>query len=173
MTQNSEHSFQLNPFLDERLISGPYKGGIRDWYCPSHCMAERVYWREIIENQFYQRCDSREITMLLLQPKLDQICDLIRSSEMLNKISLCLEGMIYGNQVLPNKPHRSLFYSSQKMDLEDERLVKITELISGTKKHQIAEVLMDVFEKSLNEDFPNLRNGKVLELLAAKIYFHC
>ena len=90
-----------------------------------------------------------------------------------NKISLCLEGMIYGNQVLPNKPHRSLFYSSQKMDLEDERLVKITELISGTKKHQIAEVLMDVFEKSLNEDFPNLRNGKVLELLAAKIYFHC
>ena len=111
--------------------------------------------------------------MLLLQPKLDQICDLIRSSEIPSKISLCLEGMVYGNQVLSDKPHRSLFYTSPEMDLEDEQLVKINELISGTAKHQIAEVLMDIFEKNLNEDFPNLRKGKVLELLAAKIYFHC
>ena len=172
MTKNNENYQLLNPFLDERLISGPNKGGIRDWLCPSYCMAEKLYWKEVVEDQLYQRCDNLETTMLLLQPKLNQLCDLIRSSERPSKISLCLEGMVYGNQILPDKPHRSLFYTSKRRDLSDEQLVGINELIKNPYgKYQIAEVLMDIFEKSLNEDFPNLRKGKVLELLAAKIYF--
>ena len=177
MNENNDNfykNFRLNSFLDERLISGPCKGGIRDWLCPSYCLAEKVYWKEVIEDQFYERSGNQQTTLLLLQPKLGQLCDLIRSSEEPKNINLCIEGMISGRQVLADKPHRSLFYTSQKLNLEDRRLTKLNDLIRGSKQYQIAEVLMEIFENSLDEDFPNLRKGTVVELLSAKIYFqHC
>lgn len=175
MTYNNnttENSFHLNCYLDERLISSTCKGGLRDWLCQSYCMAEKVYWKEIICDQFYQRLDDRQTTLLLLQPKLGQLCDLIRSSEEPYKIGLCLEGRLFGKQVMMNKPHRSLYYSSRKLDLMEEQLRKLRDLIGGSTEHQISEVLMDIFEQNLNRDFPDLNKGKTIELLAAKIYFN-
>lgn len=134
-------------------------------------LAEKIYWKEIVDNEFYQRADDKETTFLLLQPKLSQLCDIIRSSEKPSKICLCLEGRLCGRQILTNKPHRSLFYSSQRMDLDTKQLFKLRQLIKGSTDYQIAEVLMDIFEQSLNHDFPDLGKGKVMELMAAKIYF--
>ena len=166
-----ENDHDMISFLDERMIICTHRGALRDWLCPSHCQAEKVLWQECIPDELFKRYGKREITMLLMQPKLNQIVDLIRSSEKPSLISLCLEGKINGKTVLMHKPHRSVFYTTPRMKLHDERLVKLHDNIKNPDSETLPDILIDIFEKNLNVDFPNLSKGNVIELLAAKIYF--
>ena len=162
---------KLYPFLDERLITNATKGGTRDWLCISQCLAEKVNWKEIIPDQFYQRFGNRSTTALLLQPKLHQLADFIRSSEKPFQISLTLEGKISCGAEVTNKPHRSFFFSSRKIDLLDPALRELQEIIRGKSKYNIVDVVKDIFEECTKQDFPYATNWYCMEVTSAKIHF--
>ena len=159
-------------FLDERHITSLQKGGLRDWLCPSHCMAEKVLWQECIPDELYKRYGPKESTLMLLQPKLGQICDLIRSSEYPKLIDICIEGRISGKNVFTNKPHRSAYYVTPRMNLQQEKLSKLRSIILEGEDDKIPETLLDIFIDNLNVEFPNMGKGNVIELLASKVYFN-
>ena len=161
----------LFAFLDERLITNTSNGGTRDWLCPSRCLAEKVYWKEIIPNQLYQRYTGTSTTMLLLNQKLYQLCDLIRLSDTPRKISLTLEGIVACDTRVTTKPHKSFYFSSRKMNINDDVLKEINNIIRGTSPHKIADVVTDVFETNLNQDFIYQSDWSCLEVTAAKIHF--
>ena len=161
----------MNCFLDERMITDEKKGGTRDWLCPSNYMAEKVYWKEIVPNQFYQRFSDHETTTLLLQPKLHQLGDFIRSSENPFKISLTLEAKVTCKPKVSHQPHRSFFFSSRKMNLFDPILGRLHRIIGGNSDDDITDVLKDALEENINEDFVYKSNWKCLEVVSAKIHF--
>lgn len=164
-------SEMLYPFLDEKLITNSIKGGTRDWLCMSQCRAEKENWREIIPDQFYQRFDNQSTTTLLLQPKLHQLADFIKSSEKPFQISLTLEGKISCRAEVTHKPHKSFFFSTRKIDLFDPSLSELIEIIRGKSKYNTVEVVKDIFEDCAKQDFPYAKNWYCMEVTSAKIHF--
>ena len=169
MTQKS--NIKMNAFLDESLITCDHRGGTRNWLCLSQCMVEKVYWKAIIPNEFYQRFTDKTTTTLLFQPKLHQLCDLIRSSGELSRISITIEGQIFCKASITNQPHKSFFFSTRKIGITDASLFGLNEIISGDSEKCISNVLKDVFEENLNKDFPYKSQWNSLEVLSAKIHF--
>ena len=161
----------MNSFLDERMITDKKKGGTRDWLCHSHCLAEKVNWKEIIPNEYYQRYSEYETTALLLQPKLHQTCDLIRSSENPFQISLTIEGKITCKANVTNQPHRTFFFSSRKMNLFDPILGRLHQFIRGKSGEEISDVLKDILEENIKKDFIYKSQWSSLEVLSVKIHF--
>lgn len=169
MTQKSNN--KMNAFLDESLITCDHRGGTRNWLCLSQCMVEKVYWKEIIPNEFYQRFTDKTTTTLLFQPKLHQLCDLLRSSGELSRISLTIEGQISCKASITNQPHKSFFFSTRKIGMTDASLLDLNEITRGGSDKCIADVLKDVFEENINKDFPYKSQWTSLEVLSAKIHF--
>ena len=161
----------INSFLDERMITNEKKGGTRDWVCPSYCLAEKAYWKEIVPDQFYQRFSEKETTALLLQPKLHQVCDFIRSSENPFKVSITLEGKVTCKNSVSGQPQRSYFFSSRKIRLFDPDLIRLHNIIGGQSLEDVSDVLKDTFEENLNTDFTFKTQWNSLEILSAKIHF--
>ena len=164
----------MNSFLDERMITDDKKGGTREWnLSPSSCLAEKVNWKEIVPNQYYQRYSETETTALLLQPKLHQICDLIRSSENLFLVSLTLEGRIACKARVSSQPNRTFFFSSRRMSLVDPILGQLHQFLSGklADPSEMTIVLRDVLEENIKKDFLYKSNWSSIEVVSAKIHF--
>ena len=130
-----------------------------------------MYWKEIVPNQFYQRFSDAETTTLLLQPKLHQICDFIRSSENPFKISITLEAKVTCKPKVSHQPHRTFFFSSRKMNLFDPMLERLHQAIGGKSDDEITDILKDVLEENINQDFIYKSNWKCLEVVSVKIHF--
>ena len=164
----------LYPFLDEKLITSSIKGGTRDWLCISQCLTEKENWKEIIPDQFYQRFDNQSTTELLLQPKLHQLADFIRSSERPFQVSLTLEGKISCRTEVTKlgslKPHKSFFFSTRKIDLFDPSLSELQEIIKGKSKYNTVEIIKDIFEECAKQDFPYAKDWYCMEITSAKIH---
>ena len=161
----------MSCFLDETLITSEQKGGTRDWLCPAQCRAEKVYWKEIIENQIYQRYTQTATTTLMLQPKLYQVGDLIRSSERPEKISITLEGKVTCNPSITTKPHHTYYFSTKKLKLSKPDLSALHEVINGKPGAKIAKALTDIYEENIEKDFVYKSQWQSLEVTAAKIHF--
>ena len=163
----------LNSFLDERLVTDDLKGGTREWLCASSCLAEKVNWREIVPNQYYQRYSETETTALLLQPKLHQICDLIRSSENLFLVTITLEGKIACKAKVSSQPHRTFFFSSRRMNLVDPMLGPLHPFLRGKSADpsEMTIALRDVLEENIKKDFLYKSNWSSIEVVSAKIHF--
>ena len=161
----------INSFLDERMITDDEKGGTRNYFSPVSCLAEKVNWKEIVPNEYYQRYSETETTALLMQPKLHQICDLIRSSENPFLVTLTLEGKISCKAIVSRQPHRTFFFSSRRMKLTDPMLSRFLPFLRGKPTEDLKVVLADVFEENIKKDFIYKSNWCSIEVLSAKIHF--
>ena len=158
-------------FLDERMITCKQRGGTRNWLCPSQCKAEKLFWKEIIANELYQRFSSEATTTLLFQRKLYQIADLIRSSETPSKISITIEGKIICKNSISNQPHRTFYFSTRKLNLLDPLMKELRVFIIDESNKNIADIIKNIFEKNIALDFVYKTNWVSLEVMAAKVHF--